>query len=191
MEVPHTELSFASEEENTSESNTAVNEYPRFSAITATQDSGADILSGTNHNSSTRQERTNFVESLPTRVQVKLNQPFGNDNLTQCFKAEACFRHVLLPLYKSAFLEVDPEWQVLAEAMDHARVLLELIRDHHAVDCRPLQGYQDNWEDVTRIEPNRVRMATDFGGIRWLLASNTPLFNESAWAGTFSYALQI
>ena len=87
----HTELSFASEEENTSEANTAVNEYPRFSAITATQDSGADILSDTKPNSSTRQERTNFVESLATRVQVKLNQPFGKKISPSVLKRKRVF----------------------------------------------------------------------------------------------------
>ena len=95
----HTESSFSSQEADTNAASMAVNEYPRLSAITVTHGSGEGILSGT------RQERANFVDLLPTRVQVKLNQPFGKDNLTQCFKAEACFRHVLLPLYKSAFLE--------------------------------------------------------------------------------------
>ena len=49
---------------------------------------------------------------------------------------------------------------MLAEAVDHARVLLELIHDHRVVDCRPLQGFRDNWEDVTLIDADRVRMAT-------------------------------
>ena len=75
----HKESSFSSQEEDANEASMAVNEYPRFSAITATHGSGEGILSGTNHNSSTRQERANFVDSLPTRVQVKLNQPFGKD----------------------------------------------------------------------------------------------------------------
>jgi hypothetical protein len=39
----------------------------------------------------TTREREAFVTTLPTRVQAKLNQPFGKDNLVQCFASEACF----------------------------------------------------------------------------------------------------
>ena len=62
--------------------NSTVNAYPRHSSVTATRGSPAGRLSGTGKNTSTRKERDTFVASLPTRVQVKLNQPFGKDNLT-------------------------------------------------------------------------------------------------------------
>ena len=68
--------------------NSTVNAYPRHSSVTATRGSPAGRLSGTGKNTSTRKERDTFVASLPTRVQVKLNQPFGKDNLTQCFKSQ-------------------------------------------------------------------------------------------------------
>lgn len=43
-------------------------------------------------------EREAWVKRTPTRVQQLLDQPFGKENLSQCFRSEACLRHVLLPV---------------------------------------------------------------------------------------------
>ena len=115
--------------------NTTVNAYPRYSSVTATCGSPAGRLSGRGENTSTRKERDIFVASLPTRVQVKLKQPFGKDNLTQCFKSQACSRHVMLPLYKSQFLDDDTDWETFALAIDRVWIFLVLVRDHAEVDC--------------------------------------------------------
>ena len=110
--------------------------------------------------STTHREREAFVATLPTRVQAKLNQPFGKDNLAQCFSSEASLRHVLLPLYKSAFLSRDHEWSTFASASPMVSMFLSVIDDHTAIDFRPLQGFNTNWDKTTAIDPNRVRMAT-------------------------------
>ena len=110
--------------------------------------------------SMTAREREAFVAALPTRVQAKLNQPFGKDNLVQCFSSEACLRLVLLPLYKSAFLLREPEWSAFAAASPMVAEFLSLVDDHATVDFRPLRGFDANWETATEINPNRVRMAT-------------------------------
>jgi hypothetical protein len=44
------------------------------------------------------------LDEIDDRIRVKLDQPFGKDNLNQCFCSEARLRHVLLPLWKSGFL---------------------------------------------------------------------------------------
>ena len=105
-------------------------------------------------------EREAFVLTLPTRVQVKLNQPFGKDNLVQCFQSEACLRHVLLPLYKSGFLARTPDWTVFAAASASVQTFLTIWDEHRRVDFRPLQGFHRDWDAATSIDADRVRMAT-------------------------------
>jgi anti-sigma factor RsiW len=90
----------------------AGDEFPRVSLVTVQSAANAASSSTTSiaamlptvHASVTARERETFVATLPTRVQTKLNQPFGKDNIVQCFMSEASLRHVLLPLYKSMFL---------------------------------------------------------------------------------------
>jgi hypothetical protein len=77
----------------------------------------------------------------------------------QCFKAETCLRHVLLPLYHSAFL-TEAEWKQFAAASDMAKMMLELLDEHASIDFRPLQGFQSDWADATAIDDDRARMAT-------------------------------
>lgn len=70
-------------------------EYPSVSAVTANASTlVAHATLPTAQKPVSNRERTLFVQMLPTRVQVKLNQPFGKDNIVQCFASEACLRHV-------------------------------------------------------------------------------------------------
>lgn len=49
-------------------------------------------------------EKDAFEWTLPTAVQAQLNQPFGKDNLTQCFCLQKTGNVILFLLYKSGFL---------------------------------------------------------------------------------------
>jgi hypothetical protein len=61
---------------------------------------------------------------LDPRVLAKLEQPFGKENLSQCFRAEAALRHVLLPLWRSGFLAgSSDDWSALKDAYYPARLL--------------------------------------------------------------------
>ena len=69
----------------------------------------------------TQQAQRNFkatLQGIDPRIVAKIEQPFGKDNLFQCFLSQAALRHVLLPLWKSGALgDLDTlAWQNLAAA---------------------------------------------------------------------------
>ena len=153
-------------------------DFPRESAVTVFAAKQVGVVLPTVQTRVSARERAEFLATLPTRVQLKLNQPFGKDNLVQCFKSEACLRLVLLPVYKSGFLSrKTADWPALANAYGFVSTFLDLIDDHAAVDFRQLQGYYAGWNSATSIDDDRVRMATaallHFDGdiadlIRWM-----------------------
>ena len=139
--------------------------YPRESAITRMDamqhPSDGDLPAPlpTLNNSVTRKAREAFATTLSPRVQAMLNQKFGKENLTQCFKSEACLRHVLLPLWKSGFVDGE-SWCSLASASQTARTLLDLIKEYGDVDFNVLQGYPKGWADEKELNEHRIRMST-------------------------------
>ena len=153
-------------------------DFPRESAVTVFAAKQAGVVLPTVQIRVSARERAEFLATLPTRVQLKLNQPFGKDNIVQCFKSEACLRLVLLPVYKSGFLSRETaDWPALANAYGFVSTFLDLIDDHAAVDFRQLQGYYAGWNSEKSIDDDRVRMATaallHFDGdiadlIRWM-----------------------
>jgi hypothetical protein len=110
-------------------------------------------------NTVTMKEREAFAAKLPTSVQLKLNQAFRKENIVQCFKAEACLRHVLLPLYHSNYM-TETDWKQLAAASANASMLVELLDEHALIDFRPLQGFQRDWKEATKTDDDRTQMAT-------------------------------
>ena len=80
-----------------------------------------------------------FKDSLPTRVQVTLDQKFGKDNLNQSFTADVCFRHILLPLFKSNLLS-PREQGMLVRASKPANVLRSLLSEHSDIDFSPCEA---------------------------------------------------
>ena len=100
-----------------------------------------------------------FQASLPSKVRVTLDQPFGKDNINQSFTADCRLRHVLLPLFKSNFLGA-VDHSCLERAYRPALVLRRLLHDHANVDFSPLRGFQANWEEETDINEHRTRMIT-------------------------------
>ena len=118
------------------------------------------IISTVN-NSYSKKEHEAFILTLPTGVlQTMLNQKFGKDNLNQCFQAETCLHHVLLPLFHSGFLEHDTDWKAFASACCYVETMLALLNEYAAVDFHPLQGYLLGWESETQINDDHIHMAT-------------------------------
>ena len=154
--------------------------YPRESIITAAHDhreTGKYCAPPTVGNTVAKSELENFRCSLPTRVQVKLDQKFGKDCIAQSFKSEACLRHVLIPLYKSGFLLLDKEWETFGEAFHMVKIFLNIWNEHTRINFADVQGFQKDWDATTDIDPKRVRMATSallhFDGdiadtVRWI-----------------------
>ena len=140
----------------------AAGECPRFSLVTARVDRGNNTVLPTVRNTTTAREREAFTASLPTRVQVKLDQKFGKEinSRSQCFKSQANVRHILIPLYKSGFLERIPDWKSFAVAFHLVKMFLELWDEHRCIDPRRIQGFQPDWQRQTDIDDDRVRMAT-------------------------------
>jgi hypothetical protein len=131
--------------------------FPVQSAVTPTTNRG-DLLPH-NRNTVSKQEREGFAATLPTPVQLKLNQQFGKDNNLQCFKSEACLSHVLLPLYSSKMM-TENEWKRFSGISKMAKTVLELLEEHASIDFRPIQGFQRDWREATAIDDDRTRMAT-------------------------------
>ena len=137
--------------------------YPRESAITATrsqQESGKYSVTPTVGNTVAKNEREKFLRSLPTRVQVKLEQKFGKDRAAQSFKSEACLRHVLIPLYKSGFLLRENEWNNFGEAFHMVKLFITIWDEHANINFAEIKGFHKDWDAATRIDPKRVRMFT-------------------------------
>ena len=78
------------------------------------------------------------MRTLPDKIQAELDQPFGKPSLRHSFYSEVCFRHVLLPLFKSGFLSRRAR-RSLETAYAPARWLQKLIREHRDVDFSALQ----------------------------------------------------
>ena len=141
-------------------------ECPRLSLVTARlaaqQGRNHQIILPTVKNSTTARERETFVVSLPTRVQVKLDQQFGKEikSRSQCFKSQANLRHILIPLYKSRFLLRMTDWETFAAAFHLVKIFLELWDEHRDIDPSGVQGFQQDWESSMDISTDRVRMAT-------------------------------
>jgi len=109
-----------------------------------------------------RSERERFalsLDKLDPRIRAKLDQPFGKDNLTQCFYAEPAFRHTFVLLLKSGFLS-NPDWTALVAADPAALSFSQLFDLYAPVDFSPLRGYPQNWQSETEVNQSRVAMTS-------------------------------
>jgi hypothetical protein len=153
--------------------------YPRAHLVRAR---GASLTISTLADGYTKAERERFVASalVSDRVRVMLNEPYGKDTLSQCFVAEAAFRHCLLPLWKSGCLE-SPDWVSLRSAIPFVDDFSCLWDELAHVDFNPLRGFQSDWESVSTLCPLRVQMVSaalfHFNGdaaalVRWMGGSH-------------------
>jgi hypothetical protein len=118
------------------------------------------------NNSFRKVERERFVLTLDKynpKIHAKLDQPFGKDNLSQCFHAEPCLRHVLLPLWKSGFLCHDQKsWvQLCVTYHPMATTLCRLIKKYGDVNFNQLKGFnKPGWENEAVLNEERKTMAS-------------------------------
>jgi hypothetical protein len=136
--------------------------FPRVSGFTSPITSTSTLSHPVNDLKNTigKQEREAFVkDELPTRISAMLDQKFGKENLSQCFLAEPCLRHVLAPLVTSSFLSPS-DLSNLQEALPEARTYASLLTEFRDVDFRPLKNYSPNWQGASTINASLVQMAT-------------------------------
>ena len=118
------------------------------------------------------------LEAIDPRIVARLEQPFGKDNLSQCFYSTPGLRHVLLPLWKSGFLYGDsPSWNSFCAAYFPASILRDLLREYGDTPFHGIRGFPAGWDKETTVNQDRVAMATaallHFNGsvadlVRWI-----------------------
>ena len=112
-----------------------------------------------------KKDRESFelsLDDVDKRIRVKLNQPFGKDDLSQCFYLVPSLRHVLLPLWKSGFFtSADSLWTKLEKASPEAQLLTQLILEYGSVDFSPLQEFPSpGFDAASQVDKHRVAMIT-------------------------------
>ena len=147
----------------------AEDNYPKNSVFLnvnspqATSSSVAAVPPASTHNTLSKRERELFVATkVSPRITAYLNQPFGKENIRQCFlqvPGKDGLRLVLFPLRHSGFLAAS-DWEQLASTVPVVRVFLDLVSEYHPVDFHTLQGYPKDWLSETTLNTERVRMST-------------------------------
>ena len=97
-----------------------------------------------------------IAEFLPTRVQLHLENPFGKDNLSQCFYSRPIFRTVFIIMAKSGFLSNSSKCLGAA----YPRTVQFLLRRYGSIDFSPLRQPNYTWATETDFVPSRIAMTT-------------------------------
>jgi hypothetical protein len=100
-----------------------------------------------------------FGQTVPRRVQLCIDTPFGKDNNDQSFTSDVRFRHSHIFLLESGFLAPEDETSLFA-ADPLAKQLDQLVRDHGDVDFRELRTYNEDWESETTIPEKAISQVT-------------------------------
>jgi hypothetical protein len=100
-----------------------------------------------------------FFATLPSAIQLQLDQPFGKDNLKQCYYLQKTGKQALLHLYKSGYM-TNTVKKKLECAFPPARQLSQLLRRYRDVDFSPMKGFQTNWQTWTELPLAQRDMAT-------------------------------
>jgi hypothetical protein len=108
---------------------------------------------------STSAAKAAFVRTLPSTIQLQLEQPFGKDNLNQCYYLQKCGHQVLHLLYISGFLTNSIK-KKLERAFPPARRYCQLARLYQNVDFRSMQGFQPDWQKQTGLSVLQREMTT-------------------------------
>jgi hypothetical protein len=140
---------------------TADAHLPRSSQVIPASRSLSKVLnlsSPLNHFSPTDPAREKWVtDNLPTSIQLKLNTPFGKENLNQCFMLEPSFYHLLLPFYHSGFMTSQMK-SALYNTSSTARSFCNLIDTFGKIDFRPLRDPMPDWSQ--QLKADRTAMMT-------------------------------
>jgi hypothetical protein len=100
-----------------------------------------------------------FFDTLPSTIQLQLDQPFGKDNLKQCYYLQKTGKQALLHIYKSGYMTNSVK-KKLECAFPPARQLNQLLRRYRDVDFSSLKGFQNNWQTLTELPLAQRDMAT-------------------------------
>ena len=139
----------------------------------------------------TKKGQEAFLQSnMNDHTRALVNQKFGKPSLTQCFKSEATFRHVLPILFRLGFLDADdaPTRSTLVQASPACATLYDLYDDLKDVDFNSLREPRrmDTPPD-DEIDLHRVRQSTAallyFDGnaatfVRWLGGLHVGAFRD-------------
>lgn len=138
----------------------------------------------------TKNEREAFLRRQPSRVQTMINQPFGKENIVQCFKAAARLRHVLFPIWKSGFLEDgSQDWINFCLALPEVHAFMALLKEHINVDIHAIRGFRIGFEADTELSALAIKQTTaavlHFEGdiaalIRWIGGSHVGAHRDRA-----------
>jgi hypothetical protein len=104
-------------------------------------------------------DKAAFIATLPSAIQLQLEQPFGKDNLNQCFYLQKCGHQALHLLYISGFMTNSIKKR-LERAFPPARRYRQLARLYQNVDFRSMQGFQSDWEKQTELLVPQQEMTT-------------------------------
>lgn len=139
-----------------------------------------------------RRERENFAASdaISDRIRAMLNNPFGKENLVQCFKSQAEIQHTWLPLWKSGLVD-EEGWAKLRIAFPElSSDFYDLLHEFGDVNFNPLRGFHGpDWDQETDINVERKRMASaallHFDGdvaalVRWIGGPHTNAHRDYA-----------
>jgi hypothetical protein len=102
-----------------------------------------------------------FKKTLPSAVQVQLDQPFGKDSLSHSFTSELRFSHVLVFLYDAKWLDRRSQ-STLEFAMPEARAFAKLRRDYSRIDFRSIVDWSwyKNYDTEVTLNQDRLRLTT-------------------------------
>jgi hypothetical protein len=155
----------------------AAERYPVDSVVTGPVAGAPGTLREAFTQSAQRQFRIS-LNAIEPGLLARLDQPFGKDNLSQCFYSTPGLRHVLLPLWKSGFLYEDPlSWNSFCDAYFPASILRDLLQEYGDTPFAGIRGFPAGWESETDVNQERVAMATaallHFNGsvadlVRWI-----------------------
>jgi hypothetical protein len=106
-----------------------------------------------------RKDKAAFLATLPTAIQLQLEQPFGKDNLKQCFYLQKTGKQALFLLYHSGYMTCRTK-KKLERAFPPARQLSQLFKKYQDVDFRSMQGFQKDWQTQTELSIAHRDMTT-------------------------------
>jgi hypothetical protein len=117
-----------------------------------------NLSSPINHFAPSDPQREQWVsKNPPSSIQLKLNTPFGKENLNQCFMLEPSLFHTLLPVYHSGFLSV-PIRRTLFHTCSTSRTFCQLMNKYTNLNFRPLCDSITTWSP--QVKSDRSDMIT-------------------------------
>jgi hypothetical protein len=107
----------------------------------------------------TQANKDAFVATLPKKTRLQLDQPFGEDWLTQSFYLQKTGTQALFFIYKSSHMTKAVQRRLESFYLP-ARELRTLFKKHALVDFWSIQVFQENWEKQPSLSLAQQDMTT-------------------------------